>query len=328
MQNKVLITGINGQDGSYLAEHCLNRGWHVSGILKRNSVAETQDIRIQHLNGQIDTYYGDMNDLSSLIRILKEVRPDFIFNLAAQSHVRISSDMPIYTGMTNALGVLNILEAMRLISPWSHYYQASSSEMFGNSIDSDNFQRLTTPMLPVSPYGIAKLYAFHMTRHYRSGHKLFCSNGILFNHTSPRRGHNFIIPKIVSHALEIKYGLREKIALGNLDTVRDFGHSKDYTRAMIAILQHEEPDDFIIATGENHSIRQICDLVFSRIGLGNYQEYIVQDPKYMRPEELKELKGDSSKSRQILCWEPEYTFEMIIEEIIEYWEEIIYEKTK
>lgn len=326
MSKKVLVTGINGQDGSYLAEHCLNRGWQVYGILKRNSIAETQDIRIQHLNDKIHTYYGDMNDLSSLIRILKEVKPDYIFNLAAQSHVRISSDMPIYTGMTNAIGVLNILEAMKLEVPEAHFYQASSSEMFGNSIEKNGFQLLTTPMMPVSPYGIAKLYGFHMTRHYRNGYNLFCSNGILFNHTSPRRGHNFIIPKIISRALEIKYGLKDKLVLGNLDTKRDFGHSKDYTRAMIMILEHNISDDFIIATGESHSIREICEIVFDKIELGDYKKYIIQNSKYMRPEELKELKGDNSKAKKILNWKSEYTFEMIIEEIINYWDKKIYEQ--
>jgi len=315
---KVLITGISGQDGSYLSEHLLNKNCEVHGMIRRHSISDNQDSRIQHLLSRIKTYYGDMTDESSLYRIVNLVKPDFIFNLAAQSHVRISVDVPKFTGYTNAIGVLNILEIMREIVPNSRLYQASSSEMFGNSIDIDNYQRITTPMLPVSPYGISKLYAYHMVRHYRNGHNMFCSNGILFNHESPRRGENFVTSKTIKTAVGIKYGLTDKLVLGNLDSKRDWGHSKDYTRAMIMILENDTPDDFIVAMGENHSIRDMCKYVFDKLGM-NYKDYVVQDEKYMRPEELKELKGDSSKIRTELGWVPEYTFETLMDEIIEYW---------
>lgn len=318
VKKRVLITGANGQDGSYLIEHCLDRNWEVHGILKRNSVAETQDLRIQHLENKISTYYGDMIDFSSLIRILKTVKPHCIFNLAAQSHVRISTDMPIYTGLTNAIGVLNLLEATKVTVPTARIYQASSSEIFGNSIDRDGFQRLTTPMRPTSPYGIAKLYAFNMIHHYRIGHKMFCSNGVLFNHESPRRGSNFVTAKVVKRAVEIYLGLKAELRLGNIETRRDWGHSKDYTRAMIKILEHKEPDDFIIATGENHSIKEMCNIVFSMLDM-NYKDYVIQDEKYMRPEDLKELCGDSTRSREILNWDPTYTFESMLQEMVDFW---------
>lgn len=318
MNKKALITGINGQDGSYLAEHLLNQGYSVYGMLKRNSIAETQDLRIQHLENDIETMYGDMTDFSSLANIIRKIKPGFVFNLAAQSHVRISIDMPIYTAQVNAIGVLNVLEALRIFAPRARFYQASSSEMFGNSIDKDHVQRLTTPMKPVSPYGIAKVYAFNMTRHYRNGHHMFCSNGILFNHESPRRGSNFVTAKVVKTAVEIKLGLKNKLVLGNLDTKRDWGHSKDYTRAMILILNHSSPDDFIVASGENHSIRELCQYVFAKLDM-DYLKYVEQNPKYMRPEELNELKGDASKAKKILKWAPEYSYEDLLDEMIDYW---------
>jgi len=296
---KVLILGISGQDGSYLTEHLLAKGCDVHGMLRRHSIAESQDARIAQYIDRITTHYGDMTDMSSLYRIVNLIKPDFVFNLAAQSHVRISFDMPYFTGLTNALGVLNILEVLREICPSARYYQASSSEQFGNEIEPNGYQTLQTPMKPVSPYGISKLYGFSMTRHYRKAHNMFCSNGILFNHTSIRRGENFIIPKIIKAAIEIKFGIIDKLKLGNLDSVRDFGHSKDYTAGMIKILEHSISDDFIIATGENHSIREICEYVFNKLDM-KYENYIEQDERYMRPEELKELKGDSSKARQEL----------------------------
>lgn len=315
---KALITGISGQDGSYLAEYLLGKGYEVHGMVRRHSVAENQNSRLYHLNGSIKTYYGDLLDCPSLIRILSEVQPDEIYNLAAMSHVRISFDMPSFTIQTNALGVLNILEAYRTICPDAKFYQASSSEMFGNSVDEDGIQRLTTPMTPVSPYGCAKVMGFNLVRHYRHAYGLHACNGILFNHESPRRGSNFVTNKVVKGAASIKKGLQEKLELGNMDSYRDWGHSKDYVRAMHMILNHHTPDEFIVATGETHSVRDLCEVVFSKLGM-NYEDYVVQNSKYMRPEELKYLKGDASKARDILGWEPEYTFDTMLDEMIEKW---------
>ena len=320
MSNKkrALITGIAGQDGSYLAEYLLSLDYEVHGIIRRNSVAENQDSRLRHLNGKISTYYGDLLDVSSLARIVLDIEPDEIYNLGAMSHVRISFDVPSFTIQTNGLGVLNILEIYKQFAPRAKFYQASSSEMFGNSIDSDSFQRLTTPMCPVSPYGCAKLLAYNLVRHYRNAYNLHACNGILFNHESPRRGSNFVTNKVVKGAVEIKKGLRDTLQLGNLDSHRDWGHSKDYVRAMHMIVNHEKADDFIVATGETRSVRDLCEHVFRRLDM-NYKDYIIQNPKYMRPEELKYLKGDSSKVREMLDWSPEYTFESMLDEMIEHW---------
>jgi GDPmannose 4,6-dehydratase len=259
-----------------------------------------------------------MLDYPSIARIVKEVQPDEIYNLAAMSHVRISFDMPSFTIKTNALGVLHLLEVYRTECPEAKFYQASSSEMFGNSVDDDGVQRLTTPMNPVSPYGCAKVMGYNLVRHYRNAYGLHACNGILFNHESPRRGSNFVTNKVVKGAVSIKYGLMDKLELGNMDSYRDWGHSKDYVRAMHSIINHETPDEFIVATGETHSVRDLCRVVFEKLDM-NYEDYIVQNPKYMRPEELKYLKGDPSKAREILGWEPEYTFESMLEEMIERW---------
>ena len=234
------------------------------------------------------------------------------------SHVRISYDIPSFTIQTNALGVLNMLEVYRTLSPHAKFYQASSSEMFGNSVDDDGIQRLTTPMNPVSPYGCSKVMGYNLVRHYRHAYNLHACNGILFNHESPRRGTNFVTNKVVKGAVLIKKGLQEKLELGNMDSYRDWGHSKDYVRAMHLILNHNTPDEFIVATGKTHSVRDLCDIVFKKMGL-NYLDYVVQNSKYMRPEELKYLKGDASKSREVLGWTPEYTFETMLEEMIERW---------
>jgi len=318
MNKKALITGIGGQDGSYLAEHLLSKGYEVYGIIRRHSIAENQDSRLKSLGDRIKTFYGDLLDYPSLYRIISEVRPDEIYNLGAMSHVRVSFDVPSFTIQTNALGVLNMLEVYRTVTPNAKFYQASSSEMFGNSVDEDGFQRLTTPMNPVSPYGCSKVLGYNLVRHYRHAYGLHACNGILFNHESPRRGTNFVTNKVVKTAVEIKKGIRDKLELGNLDSYRDWGHSKDYTRAMIQIVNHDSPGDFIVATGETHSVRDLCKVVFSKLGM-DYLDYVVQNPKYMRPEELKYLKGDSEKTRSILGWKPEYTFESMLEEMIERW---------
>ncbi len=318
-KKRALITGIAGQDGSYLSEYLLERDYEVHGIIRRSSVAENQDSRIQHLQGKIHTHYGDLLDYPSLVRIMTDVRPDEIYNLGAMSHVRISFDMPSFTIQTNAIGVLNMLEVYRSTVPHAGFYQASSSEMFGNSVDADGIQRLTTPMNPVSPYGCAKVMGYNLVRHYRHAYGLHACNGILFNHESPRRGSNFVTNKVVKTAVQIKKGLRDKLELGNLDSYRDWGHSKDYVRAMHMILNHHEPDEFIVATGETHSVRNLVETVFTKLDM-NYEDYVIQNPKYMRPEELKYLKGDSSKARDILGWEPEYTFETLLDDMIQRWE--------
>ncbi len=325
-KKRALITGIGGQDGSYLAEHLLEKGYEVHGLIRRHSVAENQDSRITNFSSQIKTYYGDLLDSPSLTRIFNESKPDEIYNLAAMSHVRISFDVPSFTIQTNGLGVLNMLEAYRTLAPGAKFYQASSSEMFGNSVDEDGIQRLTTPMNPVSPYGCAKLLGYNLVRHYRHAYKLHACNGILFNHESPRRGTNFVTNKVVKTAVEIKLGLKDKLELGNMDSFRDWGHSKDYVRAMNMIVNHDTPDEFIVATGQTHSVRDLCDTVFKKLDL-DYKEYVTQNPKFMRPEELKYLKGDASKAQKVLGWKPEYTFETMLEEMIENWQQKLKEKT-
>lgn len=315
---KAFITGISGQDGSYLAEHLLSQGYEVYGILRRHSVAETQDNRIIHIDKRIHTDYGDILDISSLERNIKLIQPDEVYNLAAQSHVRISFEVPQFTAQTNAMGVLNLLEVMRNFCPNAKFYQASSSEIFGDVVDEDGFQRETTTKHPVSPYGCSKLFGYHIVRTYRKSYGLFASNGILFNHESSRRGTNFVTNKVVKGAVRIKYGLQDKLELGNMDAYRDWGHSKDYVRAMHLILQHDTPDDFVVSTGEAHSVRNLCEYVFGKLDM-NYQDYVVQNPKHLRPEEVPYLKGDSTKIRETLNWKPVYTFETMLDEMIDYW---------
>lgn len=318
MSKVAFITGINGQDGSYLAEYLLTLGYEVHGMVRRNSMSENQDSRVAHLEGKIHTHYGDLLDESSIDRTLVQVKPDEIYNIGAQSHVRISFDMPQFTVKTNALGVLNMLESYRRICPEAKFYQASSSEMFGNSLDEDGFQRETTPMHPVSPYGCSKMFGYSIVKNYRNSYKLFATNGILFNHESPRRGSNFVTNKVVKTAVQIHLGLAKKLELGNLDSFRDWGHSKDYVRAMHMILNHSEADDFVVSTMETHSVRQMTKYVFEKLGM-NYEDYVVQNQIFMRPEELQYLKGDSTKARTILGWKPKYTFEGMLDEMVEYW---------
>ena len=323
MKRKAFITGINGQDGSYLAEHLLEKDYEVYGIVRRNSVAENQDSRIYHLdnNSNLNIEYGDLLDVSSLERMLGNIKPDEIYNIGAQSHVRISFDLPQFTVQTNALGVLNLLEAYKFHCPEAKFYQASSSEMFGRSVEEDGYQRETTRMEPTSPYGCAKVFGYNIVRHYRFAHNLFSVNGILFNHESPRRGSNFVTSKVVTAAVKIKLGLQDSLELGNLDAYRDWGHSKDYVRAMHMIMNHTEPDDFVVSTGVTHSVREMCDYVFGLLGL-DYKDYITQNPKFLRAEELKYLKGDSTKLRNTFGWKPEYTFETMMKEMTDHWTEI------
>ena len=322
MKKKAFITGISGQDGSYLAELLVENDYEVYGIIRRHSIAESQETRIDHLvsKGLVKTDYGDLLDNSSLYKMLALIKPDEIYNLGAQSHVRVSFDVPQFTMQTNMIGTLNLLEAYRSICPKSKFYQASSSEMFGNEIDEDGFQRETTAMKPVSPYGCSKLAAYCIVRNYRNSYNLFASNGILFNHESPRRGENFVTAKIARGAAAIKKKQLDKLELGNLDASRDWGHSKDYVNAMHKILQHHEPDEFVISSQESHTVRDFCESAFSHVGL-DYKDHVTQNPKFMRPEELKTLKGDSTKSRTALNWNPEYNFDSLVKDMVDYWME-------
>ena len=313
-----LITGINGQDGSYLAEFLLEKGYEVHGTLKRNSVAENQTSRLDKVYDKVKLHYADLTDLSSLVRVISEVKPIEIYNLAAQSHVRISFDQPLYTANVTGIGTLNVLEAVKLLDPSIKIYQASSSEMFGNSIDDDGFQRETTPMNPVSPYGCAKVFSYNICRNYRNSYGMFISNGILFNHESPRRGTNFVTNKVCKEAVKIKLGLSDELKLGNLDATRDWGHAKDYVKVMWEILQLDKPDDFVCATGISHSVQDLCEYVFGKLDL-DWELYVKQDEKFLRPEELHNLKGDPSKLVKATGWTHDYTFESMLDEMIEYW---------
>lgn len=315
---KAIITGINGQDGSYLAELLLEKGYEVIGTLKRNSVAENQTFRLDNVFGKIKLEYADLTDMASLVRIITKYMPDEIYNLAAQSHVAISFDQPVYTAQATGIGTLNLLEAIRLIKPNIKTYQASSSEMFGNTIDDDGYQRETTQLNPVSPYGCAKVFSYNICRNYRHSYNMFISNGILFNHESPRRGTNFVTNKVVKEAVKIKLGLSNELKLGNLEATRDWGHAKDYVYAMWLLMQLEESHDLVCSTGVSHSVRELCEYVFSSLDL-DWKLYVTQDEKYLRPEELSNLKGDSTKLRQLTGWEPNYTFETMLDEMIEYW---------
>ena len=295
-----LITGINGQDGSYLAELLLDKDYEVWGILKRNSVSENQTSRISdEIFNRINLEYGDMLDMPSLLKVLQKCNPDEIYNLAAQSHVRISFDQPVYTTHSIATGTLNLLESIKIICPKAKMYQASSSEMFGNNIDDDGYQRETTPMNPVSPYGCAKVYAYNLCRNYRNSYGMFVSNGILFNHESPRRGSNFVTGKVAKEVAKIKLGITNKLSLGNLEASRDWGHAKDYVKAMWLILQQNNPDDYVCATGISHTVKDLVLHVFNRVGL-DWETYVTTNEKYYRPEELKHLKGDCTKIKNNL----------------------------
>jgi len=317
MKKKALITGISGQDGSYLAEFLLEKDYEVYGTIKRNSVAENQSVRIDHIFNDLNLEYADLTDMSSLVRLMKSIQPDEVYNLGAQSHVRVSFDQPLYTVDTIVSGTLNLLESIRLLSRKNvKFYQASSSEMFGNSIDNDGYQRESTAMNPVSPYGCAKVFGYNIIRNYRNSYNLFLSNGILFNHESPRRGINFVTNKVVYEAVKIKNGLSDQLELGNLSAARDWGHAKDYVKAMWMILQHDKADDFVCATGKSHTVQNLVDYVFNKLKL-DQKKYLSVNPKYFRPEELDVLKGDSSKLKNAVGWEPEYSFEAMLDDMIE-----------
>jgi GDPmannose 4,6-dehydratase len=319
---KAFITGIGGQDGSYLAEYLLSLGYEVHGMVRRNSVPENQQSRLAQIQDKIHVYYGDLMDQTSIEKLLTDIKPDEIYNIGAQSHVRISFDIPQFTVQTNAVGVINMLEAYKRICPTAKFYQASSSEMFGLTVDPDGFQRETTIMNPVSPYGCSKVFGYNVVRHYRRAYKLHAVNGILFNHESPRRGSNFVTNKVVKGACMIKLGMAKNLEMGNMDSFRDWGHSKDYVKAMHTIMNLEEADDYVVSTMQTHSVREMCDVVFKYLGL-DYRDYVVQNDKFLRPEELPYLKGDSTKLREKTGWAPTYTFEEMMHEMCDHWMDVL-----
>jgi GDPmannose 4,6-dehydratase len=320
-----LIIGANGQDASYLAEFLLDKEYKVYGTIRRNSVPESQTTRIEHLHvrNDITLHYMDLIDPISVDSVVNKTQPDEIYHLGAQSHVQVSFDLPKYTLDVNGGGTLAVLEAVRRFSPHSKVYHAATSEMFGNSCDPDGFQRETTPMVPVSPYGCAKLYAHTLCRNYRHAYNMFVCSGILFNHESPRRGINFVTNKTALEAVRIKLGLSKELVLGNLYSKRDWGHAKDYVEGMWLMLQQQTPKDFVLATGETRTVEEMVKYVFDELGL-NWKLYVKTDKRYERPEELNYLRGDSSLARAVLGWSPKYTFESMMKEMVQHWFQMLH----
>lgn len=335
-RKKALITGITGQDGSYLAELLLEKGYEVHGIMRRSSSFNTQRIDAiyedpHEVDRHLILHYGDLNDASSLNRILRIASPDEIYNLGAQSHVKVSFDTPEYTGEVTGLGATRLLEAIRELELRPRIYQASSSEMFGKVLETP--QRETTPFYPRSPYGVAKMYAYWMTVNYREAYGLFAVNGILFNHESPRRGETFVSRKITRAAGRIKYGLQDRLYLGHLDAKRDWGYAKDYVEAMWRMLQRDQPEDFVIATGESHTVREFCERSFARTGIdiewrgqgldekgylrGSERLLVEVDPRYFRRTEVDLLLGDATKAKEKMGWVPRVTFEQLVDLMID-----------
>jgi GDPmannose 4,6-dehydratase len=313
-QKTALITGITGQDGSYLAEFLLEQGYRVVGMVRRTSTVNFD--RIAHLQEMeaLEIVQGDLLDQMSLIDILRECNPDEVYNLAAQSFVPTSWRQPVLTGEFTALGVTRMLDAIRIVSPEIRFYQASSSEMFGKVREVP--QSENTPFYPRSPYGVAKVYGHWITINYRESYKLFACSGILFNHESPRRGLEFVTHKVTYGTARIKLGLADELRLGNLEARRDWGYAGDYVRAMWLMLQQDEPDDYVVATGETHSVRRLCEVAFDCVGL-NYEDYVVSDPKFYRPAEVDLLVGDATKAGEKLGWEPTVSFEALIQMMVE-----------
>jgi len=307
-----LITGVTGQDGSYLAEFLLEKGYDVIGMVRRSSTVNFD--RIKHIQEEITIVPGDLLDQMSLVEILQEHHPDEVYNLAAQSFVPTSWNQPVFTGEVTALGVTRILDAIRMVDPSIKFYQASSSEMFGKVREVP--QNENTPFYPRSPYGVAKVYGHWITINYRESYGLCATSGILFNHTSPRRGLEFVLRKITHGVAKIKLGLANELRLGNLDSCRDIGFAGDYVEAMWLMLQQPEPDNYVIATGETHSIREMCEKAFGYADL-DWQEYVVQDPRFMRPAEVDLLVGDASKARNVLGWEPRVGFERLVQMMVD-----------
>ena len=320
MTKRAFITGITGQDGSFLVELLLDKGYEVYGLIRRSSSFNTD--RIDHIyqdpherSARMRLVYGDLSDSSSLQTLLGDIKPDEIYNLGAQSHVRVSFDIPEYTGDVTGIGTVRLLEAMRKTVPQAKFYQASSSELYGRVVEVP--QSETTPFYPRSPYACAKAYSFYITVNYREAYNLFACNGILFNHESERRGETFVTRKITRAATRIKLGLQKKLYLGNLDAKRDWGHAKDYVRAQWLMLQHETPEDFVIATGETHSVREFLEETFGLLNL-DWREYVEEDARYHRPAEVDLLLGDASKARRVLGWEPEVDFKGLVKIMVEH----------
>ncbi len=312
MTRKALITGITGQDGSYLAEFLLAKGYDVYGMVRRTSTVHHE--RIQHIQDQLQLVQGDMGDLSSLITAISAVEPDEIYNLAAQSFVPISWNQPVFTGDITGLGVTRMLDAVRTVNPAIRFYQASSSEMFGKVREVP--QTEATPFYPRSPYGVAKVYGHWITVNYRESYDLFTCSGILFNHESPRRGLEFVTRKVTYHVAKIKLELGNEIRIGNLDSKRDWGYAGDYVRAMWQMLQQDQPDDYVIATGKTHSVERLLEVAFGHVGL-NWRDYTVQDRRFMRPAEVDLLVGDPSKAKRTMGWAPQISFEELIGMMVE-----------
>lgn len=309
---KALITGITGQDGSYLADLLLEKGYDVYGMVRRSSTENFE--RINHIRDKLTLVHGDLLDQFSILRIIDEIRPDEVYNLGAQSFVPTSWRQPILTGEFDALGVTKVLEGIRQVDTRIKFYQASSSEMFGKVVEVPQNEK--TPFYPRSPYGVAKVYGHFITVNYKESYDIFAVSGILFNHESPRRGLEFVTRKVTDGAARIKLGLADKLSLGNLDAERDWGYAGDYVRAMWMMLQHEIPDNFVIATGESRSVRELCEIAFSHLDL-DYKDHVVTDPRFVRPAEVEKLLGDPSHAKKDLGWEPEVSFKQMIEMMVD-----------
>lgn len=314
MKRKALISGITGQDGSYLAEFLLEKDYEVYGVIRRSATDSTNNI--EHILDDIKLEHADILDLSSLHRVFKYTEPDEVYNLAAQSHVGISFKQPLFTIKTTGLGAVNMLEAFRENVPYSRFYQAGSSEMFGNNHNGEFYQDENTPFNPASPYAAAKVLAHNIGCNYRRAYNIFISNGILFNHESPRRGSNFVTQKIVKAAYKIKKKELDVIQLGNLESRRDWGHAKDYVKGMWLMLQHNQPDDFVLATGISHSVLDFCKLVFKELEIDNYEDYIYSDVNTYRPEDVRALRGDASKAKELLGWTREFNINNLIKDML------------
>lgn len=318
MKRRALVTGITGQDGYYLTKLLLEKDYEVYGMIRRHNRTGTELGTVQSLESLINFDYGDMTDASSLEAIVHKIKPHEVYNLAAQSHVKISFESPVYTAHTNALGVIYLMEALVRAAPTARFYQASTSEMFGNSIDVDGFQRESTYMKPVSPYGVAKLYAHQMVNVYRVQHNLFSCSGILFNHESPMRGDLFVTKKITNYVKDVrKNGFFNKLQLGNLDARRDWGHAEDYVHGMWLMLQHDAPDDYVLSTGTTYTVNHFLQKAFDYIGITDYTKYVEVNSNFLRPEDVHHLKGDSTKARTILGWSPKHNLDTLIQSMIE-----------